>query len=232
MRLEDLNWMDVERYLQTDDRIILVTGATEQHAYLSLLSDILIPAKIAAAVGDREKVLVAPSLNFGYSREFSYFPGTISITRQTFDLVLLEIVESLLHQGFRQFFIVNGHGGNLLPERLHDFVNEDELKVIWYDWRLGSAVRNFEYAQGVRFSHANWGENFPFTRVGEIPVMEKPLLELPDEFEDPQAARDLLGDGSFGGPYQIDDAQMQALFDSVVDEAAGLLRQMSTEKTG
>ncbi|MEO8609288.1 MAG: creatininase family protein [Chloroflexota bacterium] len=232
MLLEDLNWMDVERYLQTDDRIILVTGATEQHAYLSLLTDILIPAKIAAAVGEREKVLVAPPLNFGYSREFSYFPGTISITRQTFDFVLLEIVESLLHQGFRQFFIVNGHGGNLLPDRLHDFVNEDEVQVVWYDWRLGKAVRDFEHSLGLRFSHANWGENFPFTRCGDVPDGEKPLLELPDEFEDPQAARDLLGDGSFGGPYQISDDQMQTLFANVVNEATALVHQMSTPKTG
>jgi creatinine amidohydrolase len=232
MRLEDLNWMDVERYLQTDDRIILVTGATEQHAYLSLLTDILIPAKIAAAVGEREQVLVAPPLNFGYSREFSYYPGTISITRQTFDFLLSEIVESLLHQGFRQFFIVNGHGGNLLPERLHDFVNEDEVQVVWYDWRLGKAVRDFEQTIGLRFGHANWGENFPFTRVGDVPDTEKPFLQLPDEFEDPQAARELLEEGSFGGRYQIDDDQMQILFANIVDEAAALLRQMSAEKTG
>jgi creatinine amidohydrolase len=70
MRLEDMNWMDVEKYLEEDDRIILITGATEQHAYLSLLTDIIIPSKIAAAVAEREKVIIAPSLNFGYSRYF------------------------------------------------------------------------------------------------------------------------------------------------------------------
>ncbi|MER3458377.1 MAG: creatininase, partial [Chloroflexota bacterium] len=65
MRLEDLNWMDVESYLKQDDRIILVTGACEQHGYLSLLTDIRIPWAIATAVGEREGVLVAPPLNFG-----------------------------------------------------------------------------------------------------------------------------------------------------------------------
>ena len=29
MRLEDLNWMDVEKYLEHEDRLMLVTGATE-----------------------------------------------------------------------------------------------------------------------------------------------------------------------------------------------------------
>jgi len=27
MRFQDMNWMDIERYLGDDDRIILVTGA-------------------------------------------------------------------------------------------------------------------------------------------------------------------------------------------------------------
>ena len=31
MRIEELNWMDVERYLESDDRLILILGATEQH---------------------------------------------------------------------------------------------------------------------------------------------------------------------------------------------------------
>jgi creatinine amidohydrolase len=144
MRLEDMNWMDVERYLESDDRIVLLTGATEQHAYLSLLTDILIPSKIAQAAAEREGVVVAPPFNFGYSRMFAYFPGTISITPNTFDLVLVEIVECLLHQGFRRFFIFNGHGGNKLPPVLHDFVDEDEVRVIWYDWWREAAVRRFE----------------------------------------------------------------------------------------
>jgi creatinine amidohydrolase len=226
MRLADLNWMDVQSYLEQDDRIILVTGATEQHAYLSLLTDILIPEKIALAVGEREEVIVAPALNFGYSREFSYFPGTISITRQTFDLILLEMVESLLHQGFRRFFILNGHGGNLLPERLHDFVDGDDIQVIWHDWRLGQAVRDFEREHNLIFSHANWGENFPYTRVGDVPDEVKPMLDLPDEFDDPQAARDFLGEGSFGGPYRIDDARMEILFGRVVDEAVAVIQSI------
>jgi creatinine amidohydrolase len=226
MRFEDLNWMDIERYLETDDRIILVTGATEQHAYLSMLTDILIPNKIAEAVAEREKVLVAPPFPFGYSREFSYYPGTISITRQTFDLVVTEMVESLLHQGFRRFFILNGHGGNQLPERLHDFLSEDEVQVVWHDWRLGRVLRDFEIKYDLAFGHANWGENFDFTRVSDVPDVEKTTIILPDEFEDPQAARDTLGDGSFGGVYKFNEALMQAMFAAVVDEAAVVVRSM------
>ena len=47
MRLEDLNWMDVENYLKTNDRLMLVVGACEQHGYLSLLTDVKIPLAIS-----------------------------------------------------------------------------------------------------------------------------------------------------------------------------------------
>ena len=39
----DLNWMQVEEYLRRDDRLMVVTGACEQHGYLSLMTDIRIP---------------------------------------------------------------------------------------------------------------------------------------------------------------------------------------------
>jgi creatinine amidohydrolase len=40
------------------------------------------------------------------------FPGTITLTSDTFTQVLVEIVSSLREHGFRRFMIVNGHGGN------------------------------------------------------------------------------------------------------------------------
>ena len=31
MRIEELNWMDVEAYLKKDDRLLMIVGACEQH---------------------------------------------------------------------------------------------------------------------------------------------------------------------------------------------------------
>ena len=77
MRLEDLNWMDVEKYLQQEDRLMLVIGATEQHGYLSLLTDIKIPLALADSASQATGVLVAPPLNFGVSPYFLAYPGHI-----------------------------------------------------------------------------------------------------------------------------------------------------------
>ncbi len=226
MRLQDLNWMDVERYLETDNRIILITGATEQHAYLSLMTDILIPTRMADAIATREKILIAPSLNFGISYYFGDFPGTISFSQQTFDHALLEIVESLFHQGFRRFFILNGHGGNSLPQNLADFQMEGVIRVMWYEWWRSDAAQRFMERHNLRIDHANWGENFPFNRVAESPEDSKPAVNT--GFMDQRyIAREVLGDGSFGGPYQVDDELMYMLFDEVVAEATTLVRDLA-----
>ena len=227
MRLKDLNWMDVERYLEHDSRIILISGATEQHAYLSLMTDILIPERIADAVSERTQVLVAPPLNFGISHHFSEFPGTISFSQRTFEYAVSEIVESLLHEGFRNFFILNGHGGNQIPPQLYDFQFTSEVRVQWYDWWRSPAVEAFETQHELKLDHANWGENFPFNRVAESPDEKKAPVNLA-YIDDTQyySARDVLGDGSYGGPYQVADELMFALFDMVVDEATGLVEAM------
>ncbi len=216
--------MDVERYLERDNRIILLTGSTEQHAYLRLTTDIVIPAQIATAAAKREKILIAPPFNFGVGSYFAEFPGTINLSQETFNAVLTEMVESLMHQGFSRFFIINGHGGNKLPSTLQDLHLEGILQAVWYDWWIGPSAKSFEQKYNLSISHANWSENFPFTRIAPISKTDKPPVNL-EYLNAGESSRALLGDGSYGGPYQIDDKLMNELFDLVVEEVVSMLQQ-------
>lgn len=92
MRFGDLNWMDVESYLKTDQRVLLVLGAAEQHGYLSLQTDTRIPLALADAASKETGVLIAPELNFGVSPYFLDYPGTISLRSET----MLRVVEDLI----------------------------------------------------------------------------------------------------------------------------------------
>ena len=51
-------------------------------------------------------------------------------------------------------------------------------------------------------------------------------LELLDSGQSP---REVLGDGNFGGLYQVDDAIMQAMFVRVVAEVVERLRALGEE---
>jgi len=124
MRFEELNWFDIEKYLQGDDRIMLVIGACEQHGYLSQTTDVLIPQALADAASQQTGVLVAPTINFGSSPYFLDYPGTLSLRLSTLMDLVEDILRSAHGQGFRRILVLNGHGGNDgLRSRLYELVN-------------------------------------------------------------------------------------------------------------
>ena len=213
MRLEELNWMDVESYLAQDDRIILVLGATEQHGYLSLLTDVKIPLALADAASASTGVLVAPPLNFGVSPYFATYPGTISLRTSTFLATVEDIVRSLYRVGFRRMFVMNGHSGNSgVRTTLTELANElNGLRFVWYSWWESHSIEAVAMKYDLKTTHASWMEAFPFTRVTELPVNAKippKVTGIPNAEE----TRNLYGDGMFGGTYQAPGEIMDELF--------------------
>jgi creatinine amidohydrolase len=225
MRIEDLNWMDVEEYLKHDDRLMLVTGATEQHAYLSLLTDIRIPLALADAASQASGVLVAPPLNFGCSPYFLSYPGTLSLRATTLMDVVEDLVRSAVQTGFRRILVLNGHGGNSPARaRLRETANSlPGVRLSWYDWWNSRSVEEVALKHGLKPTHANWLEAFPFTIVSELPGEPKIPPSVPD-IMDAATARKLYGDGSFGGPYQAGEDVMHEVFAATLQDVLQLLK--------
>ena len=226
MRLEDLNWMDVEKYLQHEDRLMLVIGATEQHGYLSLLTDVKVPLALADSASQASGVLVAPPLNFGVSPYFLSYPGTLSLKVSTLIAAAEDIVRSAYGHGFRRILILNGHGGNS-PARNHlHQVNNDlpDLKLNWYDWWSAHSVEAVAQKHNIKPSHANWLEAFAFTIVGEMPEGNKAPPQVPSAIMDAKTARQVYGDGSFGGAYRVSDEIMHELFAACLEDILQLLK--------
>jgi creatinine amidohydrolase len=225
MRLEDLNWMDVEKYLQQEDRLMLVTGSTEQHAYLSLLTDSKIPLALAEAASQATGVLVAPPLNFGVSPYFLAYPGTLSLRASTLCSAVEDIVRSAYGHGFRHILVVNGHGGNS-PARSHlQEVNNTlpDLRLNWYDWWLSASVQSIAMKHDLKPTHANWLEAFAFTIVAELPDGSKTWPDVPSVIMDAKTTRHVYGDGSFGGAYRAPEEVMQEIFTACLGDIVQLL---------
>lgn len=231
MLLEDLNWMDVEKYLERDDRIVFITGACEQHGYLSLLADIRIPLVIAQAACKQEGVLIAPPLAYGVSPYFTAYPGTVSLRPETFAAVARDIIEGLVAQGFRRILASNGHGGNsgILATVLVEISNaHPDTRMGFFEWWRHPKVVAVGEEEGLPLHHANWSENFAFTRVADAPGEDKAPPDVP-RTASAETQRALLGDGSFGGPYQAPDGVMERFFTAAVDVMAGELRKLKGE---
>jgi creatinine amidohydrolase len=224
MRLEELNWLDVQNYLAKDDRLIFIIGACEQHAYLSLLTDVKIPLALADTASQRSNVLVAPPLNFGCSPYFLKYPGTLSLRASTMLEVVEDLVRSAYGQGFRRMLFLNGHGGNDLGRsRLYELANQiPALKIRWYSWWLANSVSQIAKKYELKPAHANWLEAFPFTRVSDSPAGEKTPPIIPGLIS-ADDAREVYGDGSFGGLYEVGSEIMTEVFDAALSDVLHLL---------
>ena len=225
MRFEDLNWIDLEQYLKTDDRLMLILGSCEQHGYLSLLADVKIPLALADAASQQTGVLIAPPLNFGVSPYFLSYPGTLSLRTSTLLDIVEDLVRSAFGEGFHRILILNGHGGNdPARTRLYEIANAiPELHLSWYSWWQSHSVESVAQKHGLRSYHAGWIEAFPFTRLTPLPVGEKVPPRIPGLPGSAQS-RKLYGDGVFGGPYQVEDDIMEQIFDAALQDILQLLR--------
>ena len=161
--LEELGWPDVEEYLQRDDRLILVTGSTEQHGrHMTFASDVWQPWEIARRVSDRTGVLLAPPLSYGMSLHHLGFPGSLSLRPQTLSSVIIDLLDSAYRHGFRRILILNGHGGNIaaIQVALAEVLNElPGLRVRIESWWRDAGVKAvFNTALGSEAGHADAGE--------------------------------------------------------------------------
>jgi len=201
MDLQRSTWPEVEDYLQRRSDVIVPLGSTEQHGPAGLIgTDALCPAFIARAVGQREGVLVAPTVAYGNAHHHLGFAGTVSIRPSTLVSLICDLLESLVHQGFDRILLLNGHGGNVAPAQTA--IAEVQAGV------------TLDGATPLRCSLSNWWEGPRVSRLladrfgdadGEHATCGEVSLTW---FEDPSSQRSVEGLAkarAFTGIHDADD---------------------------
>ena len=218
-----MNWMQVEDYLRTDDRIVLPIGSTEQHAYLSLATDSILAERAAVEAAEALGVPVLPVLPYGITPRFGAYPGSPSLRPETFLGVVTDILDSLYGQGFRRLMLLNGHGGNAPARALAEEWSEahDNAQALYHEW-FGPKTYGVIHDIEPLGQHASWWENFAWTQLEGVSVPAEAKPPLDDDAlqeSDPRAFRELAGDGSFGGPYERPEEDLDRVWQSAVLEA-------------
>jgi creatinine amidohydrolase len=112
--LERLTWPMAKKAFEDTSFVVIPIGSTEQHGpHLPLGTDFFVPREIARRLVERSKVIVTPTIPFGYAKYHTMYPGTLSLQESTLRNVLIDICEDLLKYGTTHFLFVDGHGGNL-----------------------------------------------------------------------------------------------------------------------
>ena len=224
MRIADLNWMQLEAYLERDDRIVLPLGSTEQHAYLSLATDSILAERVAVEAAEPLQVPVLPALAYGLTPYFAAYPGSPSVRQDTYLAFVGQVLESLRHQGFNRLLLVNGHGGNA---PVHELATD---RVVVHDWWKAPETHAVIQEIDPDASHASWMENFPWTRLPgiELPAGAKPAT--PRTETDPRRVRAQLEEGSFGGFWERPDEDVMRVWETGVAETRAVLAGLAASR--
>jgi creatinine amidohydrolase/Fe(II)-dependent formamide hydrolase-like protein len=112
----EFTWPDAEAVLERVDVALLPVGAVEQHGpHLPLDTDAFdadyMARRVAQACSD-PKPLVLPLVSYGVSYHHDDFPGTISVSNDTFARLIYDIGVAVARNGIKKLVIINGHGGN------------------------------------------------------------------------------------------------------------------------
>lgn len=145
MRLAAWTWPEVETYLKSKKDIIIPIGSTEQHGPTGLIgTDFMTAQAIAEKVGETLQTLVAPPICYGMANHHLAFAGSASARPSVYQSYVAEITRSFYIHGFRNFYFVNGHGGNemsiqaVFQELKAENLEDATFKL--YNWWRGKEV--------------------------------------------------------------------------------------------
>ncbi len=119
--IEDLTWMEVRDALQAGKTTVIVpTGGVEQNGpYLATgKHNIVLRATAEAIARKLGNALVAPIVAFVPEGDIDpptshmKYPGTISLTEDTYQRLLIDICASLRTHGFSHIVLIGDSGGN------------------------------------------------------------------------------------------------------------------------
>ena len=228
MKIADMNWIQVEERVAEDDRCILPIGSVEQHAYLSLATDMILAEKVSLDAAEPSGIPVFPVLPYGLASSFSAYPGTLTLSLATYIGVIRDLMDSIHRSGFRRILVVNGHGGNApATVVISEWLNaHPDSSVKFHDWWRAPETLAKVQAVDPAASHASWMENFPWTRTSDQrqPTGSKLQADYARLARiDAAHKREMLGDGNYHGLYQRPDEDMLAIWEVAVAETRELL---------
>ena len=206
---------EVRDLLTRTDMVIIPVTSVEQHGlHLPLGTDYYSGIERAKLIASRTDVLVAPILLPGQSPYHMEFEGTISLSSETIQQVIVEAAESLMRHGFKRFLILSAHGGNAAAANfIVDRINQETPGIAV---NLGTAAGPFQDRErlagipdpGLFDRHGGVSETsralYLMPALVDLEAAEPAVLTLPSHLEsmlpdviagDPTALRVFLAEG-------------------------------------
>ena len=184
-----LTWKQVDALPRETTLLVLPTAAIEQHGHhLPLATDTLINnlllGKALAMICSDLPIYALPPVCYGKSNEHIGFPGTLSVSAQTFMAVVHDLGASVAAGGFKKLVLYNTHGGNT-----------SLVDVLARDMRAEFGLRTFSLfgSPGAVFEGVSQQERTYGFHAGEIETAfllhASPSLVHPEQYTSNYIAR-------------------------------------------
>ncbi len=236
MLFEELTSKEVGEKIDESSVAIFPIGALEEHGpHLPLSTDSLQPEYVAIEVAKKlGNAYVLPILKYGQCSSTRNFPGTISLSFETLQMIAEDVLAELHRTGFRNVVVLSGHAGRLHMAALRlaaeRVLEEHDMKImVLSDYDIAYAMKEIEIPQDD--GHAGMIET---SRVMAIrPDLVKGTAEpCHPEFPRYRVMKDsekFFPDGVMGDPQLANREFGEKANRIIVDELAELIRKMRDE---
>ena len=178
--IEDLTWMEVRDAMRDGKQTVIVaTGGVEQNGPYLVTGkhNVVLRATTEAIARKLGNALIAPIVPFVPEGDIDppslhmKYPGTISVTEETFESLLTDICASLKTHGFRRIVLIGDSGGNQsgmknVAARLNQKWSKEKCTVHfipeYYDF---AAVEKWLEQQGIRQTPEGLHDDFAMTAM-------------------------------------------------------------------
>ncbi|WP_435126857.1 creatininase family protein [Halobaculum sp. D14] len=233
--LHTMTWEDAGESLLSADCVIQPTGSTEQHStHLPVSVDTLradhLSAELVDAAADHDLEFVRlPTLPYGDSEHHMRFPGTVTLSQDTYKSVLVDVGESLAAHGVDRVLFLNCHGGNkqaldLATDRLNRDTDLAAHFVHWTDFARDELEAEF----GDDWGHAGDHET-SFVELFRPDLVKQEKKQPQDAAEMPKTRSwtyfdDVTELGGLGDPTNSDPEFMEDVVADTTDSILSALR--------
>jgi creatinine amidohydrolase len=226
--------MSAELEKASHSLVILPVGSLEQHGTEAPLGcDGLVADALCRKAGELTSIPVLPTLYYGCSYSHTSFPGTFSISIETYSKLLGEIISEAERNGFSNILIVSGHGGNrqAAEKAMAETRGTISRSYMGY-WQLPNVQDEEKRLFKKPGYHITSSEvsmvwsllsgPIPGAFTGAYPPAEKNMLDL-----SPVQWKSFYPDGGVGADLSdVSVEKGRILFDFITDSLVGKIREM------
>jgi creatinine amidohydrolase/Fe(II)-dependent formamide hydrolase-like protein len=178
--IEEMTWLEVRDAMKDGkDTVIIATGGVEQNGpYLATgKHDYILKATSEAIARKLGNALIAPIVPFVPEGDIDpptshmRYPGTISLTEETYERLLIDICASFKTHGFAHVVLIGDSGGNqkgmkVVAETLNGKWKDGKTKVHFIpEYYNYPAVEKWLQEQGIKQEPEGWHDDFAITAM-------------------------------------------------------------------